>query len=120
MKILIALVLMTGAASADKHYTEGKGGTWDCAKDAVVSIEANDGKYTFKGACKGVSVNGNNNQITVETTALLSVNGNKNSVDAATADAVLVPGNENKVTVTKKKPSTQSTTGNNNKISVPK
>lgn len=119
MKPLLALLLLSSVAFADKHYTEGKGGTWNCAKDGVVSIEANDGKYTFKGACKGVSVNGNNNQITVETTAVLSVNGNKNTVDAATADAVLVPGNENKVTV-KKKPSTQSTTGNNNTISVPK
>ncbi|MEO8550288.1 MAG: DUF3060 domain-containing protein [Kofleriaceae bacterium] len=119
MKILVALMVLSSAAFADKSYNEGKGATWDCAKDPVVSIQANDGKYTFKGACKGVSVNGNNNQITLETTALLSVNGNKNTIDAATADALLVTGNENKVTA-KKKPSTLSNTGNNNKLSVPR
>lgn len=119
MKALVALLLLSSPAFADKNYAEGKGGTWDCAKDGVVSIQANDGKYTFKGACKAVSVNGNNNQITLETTAMLSVNGNKNSVEAAAADALLVPGNENKVSV-KKKPNTLSNPGNNNKLSVPK
>jgi hypothetical protein len=119
VKPVLALLLLSSVAFADKHYTEGKGGTWDCAKDAVVSIEANDGKYTFKGACKGISVNGNNNHVTVETTAMLSVNGNKNTVDAGTADALLVPGNENTVSA-KKKPSTLSNPGNNNKVSVPK
>jgi hypothetical protein len=113
------MVCATHFALADKAYNEGHGGTWDCAKDAVVAINANNGKYTFKGACKAISIDGNSNDVTIESTATLSINGNKNKVTANSADAILVPGNENSLTV-KKAPSTSSNPGTNNKITVPK
>jgi hypothetical protein len=106
-------------AFAEKHYNEGKGGTWDCAKDGVVTIDANAGKYTFTGTCKSISINGNANKIAIDATATSSVNGNTNAVTANSADALLVPGNENTVTM-KKVPGTSSNPGTNNKITVPK
>jgi len=117
--VSVLMVCATHFAFADKHYVEGHGDTWDCAKDAVVAIDANAGKYTFKGACKAISINGNANEVTVESAATLSVNGNKNKVIAGSADALLVPGNENAVTM-KKAPGTSSNPGTNNKITVPK
>jgi hypothetical protein len=117
--VSVLMVCATHVAFADKHYTEGKGGTWDCAKDGVVSIEANAGKYTFAGTCKSISINGNANKVTIAATATLSVNGNTNTVTANSADALLVPGNENAVTM-KKAPGTSSNPGTNNKITVPK
>jgi len=117
--VSVLMVCATHFAFADKHYVEGHGGTWDCAKDGVIAIDANAGKYTFKGACKSISINGNSNDVTLESTATLSVNGNTNKVTATSADALLVPGNENSVTV-KKPPGTSSNPGTNNKITVPK
>jgi len=118
--LVSALMVCTAQfAFADKHYTEGHGGSWDCAKDGVVSIEANAGKYTFKGACKAISINGNSNEVTLDTTAMLSVNGNTNKVTAKSTDALLVPGNGNSVTL-KKAPGSSSNPGTNNKITVPK
>lgn len=117
--VSVLMVCATHVAIADKHYNEGKGGTWDCAKDGVVTIEANAGKYTFTGTCKSISINGNSNKVTIETTATLSVNGNTNNVTAKSADALLVPGNEN-VVIVKKAPGTSSNPGTNNKITVPK
>jgi len=117
--ISVLIVCAAHAAFADKKYLDGHGGTWDCAKDGVISIDANAGKYTFTGACKSITINGNTNEVTLDATATLSVNGNKNKVTANSADALLVPGNENAVTV-KKPPSTSSNPGSNNKVTVPK
>jgi hypothetical protein len=117
--VSVLMVCATHTASADKRYREGKGGTWDCAKDGVVAIDANAGNYTFTGTCNAISINGNSNKVTIEATAALSVNGNTNTVIAKSADALLVPGNENTVTV-KKAPGTSSNPGTNNKITVPK
>ncbi|MEP6861474.1 MAG: DUF3060 domain-containing protein [Deltaproteobacteria bacterium] len=108
--VSVLMVCATHMAFADQHYTEAKGGTWDCAKDGVVSIDGKAGKYTFTGTCKAISINGNSTS---------SVNGNTNTVTANSADALLVPGNESTVTM-KKRPGTSSNPGTNNKISVPK
>jgi hypothetical protein len=117
--ISVLMVCATHTAFADKQYLDGHGGTWDCAKDGVVTIDANTGSYTFKGACKSITINGNTNKVAFETTATLSVNGNSNAVTATSADALLVPGNENSVTL-KKAPKSSSNPGTNNKVSVAK
>jgi len=100
MRFLVGLMiaLAPAVAHADKTYNDGKGGTWDCAKDAEISINANKGTYTFKGACTQITINGNGNKVTIEKTANLDVNGNKNTVDVASVDAISTNGNDNAVT----------------------
>jgi hypothetical protein len=116
VKTLVSLLLLVPAlAAADKSYVDGKGATWDCAKDPVVSILANQGVYTLKGTCKSVSIDGNENKVTIEGSAKLSVNGNKNAVDAASIDAISTNGNENAVSV-KKAGAKVSNPGTSNKI----
>jgi phage gp45-like len=100
MRFLVGLMIALApvVAHADKSYNDGKGDTWDCSKDAEITINANKGTYTFKGACTHITVNGNSNKITVEKTANLDVNGNKNTIDVASADAISTNGNDNAVT----------------------
>ena len=95
--VAVVAVLGTSSASADKTYNEGKGGTWDCAKDPAVTLNTNHGSFVITGACKRISVNGNSNTVTAETTARLDVNGNGNTIEAKQADAIATTGNENKV-----------------------
>jgi hypothetical protein len=117
------LIVLAPTLASAKTYNEGTGDTWDCAKDGSVSINANDGTYTFKGPCKAIAVNGNNNKVSAEGSTAVSVNGNKNTVDVVAADAIAVNGNDNKVTYTKglskAKPSV-SNPGNRNTVAVGK
>ena len=116
MKTIVSLLLLVPAlAVADKSYVEGKGGSWDCAKDPNVSITANAGIYTLKGACKSISIDGNENRVTLETATAISVNGNQNSVDVTTVDTVSTNGNQNVVSVKKGSPKV-SNPGTANKI----
>ncbi|HET9989290.1 MAG TPA: hypothetical protein VFQ65_12255, partial [Kofleriaceae bacterium] len=67
MKLVIAALLACSTlASADKSFTAEKSATWDCAKDASVTIMHGNGKYTFKGACKDITVNGGHNVLAIE------------------------------------------------------
>jgi hypothetical protein len=84
-------------ASADKAYNQGKRGTWDCARDAVVTINTNEGSFAITGTCRRISVNGNGNTVTAEATAKLDVNGNSNTIEARQADAIATTGNDNRV-----------------------
>jgi hypothetical protein len=119
VKTLLLLLLVPAIAFADKSYNEGHGETWDCAKDATVSINANDGVYTFTSACKSISVNGNKNKVTIEGATKLSVSGNENTVDVTTAEAVSTPGNKNKVSIKKGAPKIRNP-GNDNSVAVEK
>jgi phage baseplate assembly protein gpV len=93
-----ALLALAAPAFADKTFNEGNGGSVDCAKDANVTINAASGTYTLTGACKHVTVNGNEVKLNAETIDMLHVNGNKNVVTVGTANAIHVSGNDNKVT----------------------
>jgi len=116
VKTIVSLLLLVPAlAAADKSYVEGKGATWDCAKDPDVSILANSGIYTLMGACKSISIDGNENKVTVEGATSVSVNGNQNLVDVTTVDSVSTNGNQNVVSVKKGSPKV-SNNGNSNKI----
>jgi hypothetical protein len=88
-------------ASADKDLQ--KAGAWDCKKDPVVHIGNGDGKYTFKGACKSISVGGGENKITIEKVDLLDVGGAENVITVGTVDTIDVGGNDNKITWKKAK-----------------
>jgi len=100
MKTLCALLLVCtpAIAMAGKTYNEGSGGNWDCGKDANVTININDASFTFTGACKNVSINGNNNTVNAESIASLALNGNDNTVNyGKTKPKVADNGNNNKV-----------------------
>jgi hypothetical protein len=114
--IALAPALTPSLARADKTFNDGRGGTVDCKKDPQVTINANDGKYTFKGACTAITVNGNSNKLAIEAVEALAVNGNKNVVDVTSADAISTTGNENKVSYKKGSPKL-SNLGTDNSIS---
>jgi hypothetical protein len=100
MRTLIGLLiaLTPAVVHAGKTYNDGAGGTWDCKKDPTVTINANHGTYTFKGACTSISVNGNTNKVAIESVDRLEVNGNENLIEADTASRIGTNGNANKVT----------------------
>ena len=125
MKVVIAALLAwSSLASADKTFTSEKTATWDCAKDASVTIMHGNGKYTFKGACKDITVNGGHNTLAIENVATLTINGSSNTVTADAVDTVTVTGSDNKVTWKKSggtggKP-TVTTLGQNNAVNAGK
>lgn len=81
MKGIVWFIALTPAiAFANKTFNEGSGGTVDCSKDPDTTINLNNGKFTFKGACKSITINGNSNTLAIENVAKLSVNGNDNTV----------------------------------------
>jgi len=126
-RILIAVLATCSfatLASADKAFTAEKTATWDCAKDATVTITHGNGKYTFKGACKDITVNGGHNALTIENATTLTVNGSSNTITADNVDTVTLTGSDNKVTYKKSggaggKP-TVSSLGQNNAINAGK
>ena len=128
MKAILLAVLATCAlaslASADKAFTAEKSATWDCGKDASVTITHGNGKYTFKGACKEITVNGGHNTLAIENVVTLTVNGSSNVITADNLDTVSLTGSDNKVTYKKSagangKPAVSSL-GQNNAITAGK
>ena len=92
------LILVPLAAHADRDYTRGKGSTWDCAKDPTVNINHGNGKYTLKGACETINVNGGSNTLVIDQVDTLNVNGAKNVVTVRAIDTLNVVGAKNKIT----------------------
>jgi hypothetical protein len=120
--VLTPAIVLTGAstaARADKSFTGGKGGTWDCAKDPTVVINTGNGTYTFKGACKSISVNGGSNKLTIAGVDELNLTGAKNKIDVDEVGAINIIGTDNairwKKTKSGDKPDT-SVVGNGNTI----
>ena len=103
MKHLVWLLVFVapGIAIADKSLDEE--GAWDCKKDPVVSIGNGAGKYTFKGACKRISVGGGENKITIESVDTLDVGGAENTITVGTVGTIDVGGADNKITWKKAK-----------------
>ena len=101
-RLFVLVVALTPAvALAGKSYNEGSGDTYDCKADPTVSININNGTFTFTGACQTISVNGNNNTITIESVKTLSVNGNGSTISVAAVTTISTNGNQNKVTYKK-------------------
>jgi len=95
---LLVVVTPLTSAQADKNFNSGTGTTWDCAKDADVTINTSNGTYTFKGACKDINVNGSGLMLAIESVTDLTINGSKNTVNVAASDDINVNGNDNTVT----------------------
>lgn len=106
-RIALLLALVPATAFADKIYDDDKGGTYDCASDPVVNINAGKGVYTFTGACTSVNLNGADVKLTAESIDELNINGATNTVIIATADAINVNGDKNTVTWAKAKTGTK-------------
>ncbi|MDQ3337353.1 MAG: DUF3060 domain-containing protein [Myxococcota bacterium] len=118
-KLALLLVLVPFTAAADKNYQSGKGGTWNCAKDPVVNINHGRGKYTFKGACDAINVNGGQSTLTIESVDTLNVNAAKNTIKIGTVDTINVNGADNTITYKKSKDeggATVTNVGTGNKI----
>lgn len=93
-----AIALAPALASADKNFTAGKGAAWDCGKEPTVHIMHGDGNYTFKGACKLISIQGGQNKLTIESVDMLSITGGGNTIDVGTVDTVKIIGANNQLT----------------------
>lgn len=97
----LALFGAPSVAHADKNLE--KGSSWNCKKDPVVHIGNGDGKYTFTGACKVISVGGGGNTLTIESVDLLDVGGAENTITVGTVGTIDVGGADNKITWKKAK-----------------
>ncbi|MDB4955736.1 MAG: hypothetical protein JWO36_3305 [Myxococcales bacterium] len=98
LRILLAVALFPTVAVADKTFTKGTGDTWDCAKDAVVTIKTAKGTYGFLGECKKISITGAKNAVSIAAVGKLLVSGSDNLIDVEQVDAIVVNGAKNKVT----------------------
>jgi len=96
--IAIAPVIAPVTARADKMFNQGKGTTWDCARDPVVNINHGGATYAFTGKCKTINVNGGDNKLTIESVDTINVTGGENTVAIGTAGTINVTGSDNKVT----------------------
>ena len=97
----LMLVFVPAVAGADKVWNSGKGTTWDCKKDATVVVNASKGTWTFKGACKSITLNGSTHKVKIASVDTLAVNGARNTVTVASVGTLSVTGAQNKVTWTK-------------------
>ena len=97
-RVALVLALLPAVAHADKTFAKGTGETWDCAKDAVVTIKTSKATFGLLGDCKRVTVAGGKNAVSVMTTAKLVVTGADNMVDVEQVDAIAVGGARNTVT----------------------
>lgn len=97
MKHFVWLLLFVAPAVATADKALDKTGVWDCKKDPVVSIGNGAGSYTFKGACKTISVGGGENSITIESVDVLDVGGAENTIVVGTVGTIDVGGADNKI-----------------------
>jgi hypothetical protein len=118
LAVVVALVL-SSAALADKSFTGGKGGSWDCKSDPVVVITGSSTHYTLTGECKSINITGGHNTVAIETVATLDITGASNTITIDAVDAININGAANKVTWKKGKSSAKpsiSQLGQNNVI----
>lgn len=99
----LAAALAPATARADKVYAAGKGATWDCKKDPVVTINHGRGTYTFQGPCKSINLNGGQSTVRIEDTEALNITGASNTVTVGQIDQINLVGAGNKVTWRKAK-----------------
>ena len=98
LRIALVVALTPGIAAADKTFAKGTGETWDCAKDAVVTIKTSKGTYGFFGECKRITITGGKNAVSISQIGKLAVSGSDNMIDVEQVDAITVSGARNKIT----------------------
>jgi Protein of unknown function (DUF3060) len=98
LALALSIVVGSAVAIAKGSYSENKAKIdHDCGKDPDATIMANEGTFTFTGACGRISVMGNRNTITVGSAKEVSVTGNDNTVSVDAAERISTPGSNNKV-----------------------
>jgi heme/copper-type cytochrome/quinol oxidase subunit 3 len=66
---------------------------WPADKNSpYASITGNNGTYTFTGPCEHITIKGDNNKITIDSSKTISVQGSNNEVVANAADTVEAGG----------------------------
>ena len=98
LRIALLIALAHGIALADKTFTKGKGETWDCSKDAVITIKTAKGTYGFFGECKRITVAAGKNAVSISTVGKLVVSGSDNMIDVEQVDSITATGARNKIT----------------------
>src|SRR5438105_13738269 len=87
-KLTFVLLLIAHVALA-KTYPDNKlNGNHDCGKDGELVVQGNDNNFVVTGACEKVTVNGNHNNIRLESAKAVTINGNENNVSIDAADAI--------------------------------
>lgn len=105
-RICVSLAVTTGLLTASLAWAEdvndnGLTKTIDCG-GGKVSVNGNDNKITVTGSCRELSVMGNQNSVVIESVSLISVMGNQNKVVWKRAEGQKKPsvnnlGNKNSV-----------------------
>lgn len=95
--VVSSIALVPSLARADKDFTDGTGGTHDCAQDSSVNIVHDGGSYTLTGECSQVNISGSNVRITIADVESLSINGTGNVVQATVVGAIQINGTKNSV-----------------------
>ena len=103
MKIIVSLIVALTPALVHADKSLEKGAAWSCKTDPVVHIGNGDGKYTFTGACKRISVGGGGNTLAIESVETLDVGGSENTITVGTVGTINVGGSDNKITWKKAK-----------------
>lgn len=98
MKTIVSLLIALTPALAHADKDLEKGSAWNCKKDPVVHIVNGDGKYTFTGECKTISVSGGENTLTIASVETLEVDGAENTITVGTVGTINAAGNDNKIT----------------------
>jgi len=99
---LFAAALLAHGAGAEPdvvtYTTDGATITHDCAGHPRVKIKARGGRYTFRGACDGIGVEGDRVALTISSVAALAIDGDGNRAVADQLGSVAIQGNGNKIT----------------------
>jgi DsbC/DsbD-like thiol-disulfide interchange protein len=119
MKVVVALVLLTSTAYADRQIVDNNTSvTVDCKKDSEVSLVGNNLTVTLVGSCTRVNVTGNREKVTGSATAFF-VGGSHNTITADSTDDITLAGSHNTVTWKKSGKGSPKVTnpGKDNKVS---
>jgi hypothetical protein len=113
--IRVALLLVPALALADKSFSGGAGGAWDCTADPVVVITGNSARYAITGACRSISIAGGHNALTIIKVGTLDVTGTGNTIAVESVDAIDINGANNTITYKGGKPKLTQL-GQNNRL----
>jgi hypothetical protein len=100
----LLLAFVPALALADKSFSGGAGGAWDCTSDPVVVITGNNAHYAITGACRSISIAGGHNALTIIKVGTLDVTGTANTIAVDSVDAIDINGADNAITYKGGKP----------------
>lgn len=97
--VSIAILCIPGASFAERLLdADQRIVSHDCADDDTVTVDADENVVTISGPCRLVRVKGEQNQITLTSSARIEVTGSQNHVTVEAVDTMRVPGSQNWIT----------------------